>query len=103
MNGEKKKDGKAPGPQTYNLEKSYGLTFKRLSVNVNISGMSKTEGQKPTLVQADKLKVKSNRFIDMVCQKAVRRGVPGASHYSGVESAFDRQSSKPRALRSLRH
>ena len=105
--GSIKADGKKKGlgPQSYNLDKSINAmsNYRRLTVNVNISGMSRTDGSKPDLTHAEKTKVKSSRFLDMVLEKATKKGaVPGVGHYQ-VDKALTKVSTMPRTLRSMRH
>jgi hypothetical protein len=96
-----KKD-RRPGPASYSTDKA----FKRLSTTERVpgtqfSGLGMFVGQRPDLKHVEKLKAKSNRFLDQV-MAAAKKTAPGPGVYKQVEGAFDRQSSKPRELRRTR-
>ena len=58
-------------------------------------------GSRPDLKHVDKLKVKSNRYLDQVIVKA-QKMAPGPGNYINFDKGYDRQSSKPRELRRQR-
>ena len=96
-----KKDRK-PGPASYSTDRGY----KRLSTTERIqitqfSGLGQFVGQKPDLKHADKLKVKTNRYLDQVIKKA-QKMAPAPGSYKNFDKGFERQSSKPRELRRQR-
>jgi len=101
---EKKKPGtKEVGPQSYKTEDAFkkNSTFQAITTNVNISGLGKTFG---LVEHKDKMKVKSNRFLDQVVKQATKQGsVPGVGHYKNLDKAYERQASLPACLKSKRH
>ena len=92
------------GPQSYNTEKYLKLSnYQKVSVNIPISGKGVVDGAKP-LTHVNKLKVKSNRYLDQIIKNASRKGsAPGVGHYKNVEKGMDKKASLPMSLKSKRH
>lgn len=82
---------KTAGPGTYDVEKGLQKvsTLQKIKNVTCISGLSMLEGQKPNMLHAEKLKVKSERSFETMV-KMVKKRAPGVGCYTGVESAFDR-------------
>ena len=98
-----KKD-KTAGPGSYKVEPGLLLLSNNpRSTGVSFHGFSVTEGSKPNVAHADKLKVKSNRALDQLVHAAKARGPPGVGHYKGTESGKDAASPLPRSLSKKRH
>ena len=96
-----KKD-KAPGPSTYQTEKPLTRVssyHKPINV-VNLSGFAVGNGNNVTT--GEKLRLKSNRFIDQITKK--QKKLPGVGQYVNVEKAIDNMKSRPvTSLRQKRH
>lgn len=96
-----KKD-RRPGPASYSSEKG----FTRLSTTerppiTQFSGLGMFVGARTDLKHVEKLKAKSNRFLDQVLVQAKKMG-PGPGNYKLLDNGFERQSSKPKHLRRTR-
>lgn len=48
-------------------------------------------GAKNDITQIDKMKVKSNRFLDQIIRNASKKGVtPGVGHYKNLEKGYEK-------------
>lgn len=96
------KKTRKPGPASYSTEKG----FQKLSTTERVpitqfSGLGMCMGPRPDLKHVDKLKAKSNRFLDQVLAQAKKKTL-GPGNYKLLDKGFERQSSKPRELRRTR-
>lgn len=87
------------GPASYNTE----IAFRKFSAKRSQNAIFPGTQPKPNghqVPHCDKLKIKTQRFIDQVVK--LKKGIPGVGNYK-VEKSWDRQAGLPPSLKNKRH
>lgn len=95
------KKNKTPGPTSYDTEKGIKASAGfRNPINIPMAN-GVVESSHPDIKHQDKLKIKSNRFLDQVIKKSAK--VPPVGNYANLEKAYKSVASLPTSLKVRRH
>lgn len=101
MNEKAKKPDKTPGPASYQTQKAYQKTslWKKPINTTSLSGLPLTQGC--NVGTSDKMKIKCNRFLDVVTKNSKK--TPGPGSYANLEKGLDKRSRPITSLKIRRH